>query len=58
VEQALRPAGLGAERQNRDTGLEEVFYGFGDGLAEWIVTGPGGQQTVLQITYFERNQVR
>ncbi|HEY3958632.1 MAG TPA: nucleotidyl transferase AbiEii/AbiGii toxin family protein [Streptosporangiaceae bacterium] len=56
VEQALRAAGLGAERQDRDTGLAEVFYGFGDGLAEWIVTGPGGQQTVLQITYFERGQ--
>jgi Nucleotidyl transferase AbiEii toxin, Type IV TA system len=56
VEQALRSAGLGAERQDRDTGLAEVFYGFGDGLAEWIVTGPGGQQTVLQITYFERGQ--
>jgi hypothetical protein len=56
VEEALRSAGLGAERQNRDTGLEEVFYGFADGLAEWTVTGPGGQQTVLQITYFERNQ--
>ena len=49
VEQALRSAGLAAERQDRDAGLAEVFYGFGDGLAEWIVTGPGGQQTVLQV---------
>jgi hypothetical protein len=56
VEEALRSAGLGTERQTQDTGLADVFYGFSDGLAEWIVTGPGGQQTVLQITYFERNR--
>jgi hypothetical protein len=26
----------------------------GEGLAEWIVTTPGGEQVVLQMAYFER----
>jgi hypothetical protein len=56
VEEALRAAGFQAERQDLDSGLGEVFYGFGQGLAEWVVTGPGGQQTVLQITHFDRNR--
>lgn len=57
VEAALRSAGLTADRlQDPGDGLADVFYGFGDGLAEWIVTGPDGQQTLLQITYFERNR--
>ena len=44
VEDALRAAGFEAERQNRDSGLDEVFYGFEEGLIEWIVTGPGGHR--------------
>jgi hypothetical protein len=56
VEDALRTAGFEAERQNRDSGLDEVFYGFEDGLIEWVVTGPDGQQTVLQIAHFDRNR--
>lgn|SRR5487761_838068 len=55
VEDVLQAAGLQTERQNREDGLGEVFYGFDDGLIEWTVTGPGGQQALLQITYFERN---
>jgi Nucleotidyl transferase AbiEii toxin, Type IV TA system len=57
VEDALRAAGLGAERQDQGSGgLAEVFYGFEDGLIEWIVTGPDSQQTVLQIAHFDRNR--
>jgi hypothetical protein len=56
VEDALRAAGFEAQRQNRGGGLDEVFYGFEDGLIEWTVTGPGGQRTVLQIAHFDRNR--
>ena len=56
VEDALRAAGFEVERQNRDSGLDEVFYGFEDGLVEWIVSGADGQQTVLQIAHFDRNR--
>jgi nucleotidyltransferase AbiEii toxin of type IV toxin-antitoxin system len=40
------PGGLG--------GLGDIFYGLGDGLAEWIVTAPGGEQMMLQMAYFDR----
>jgi hypothetical protein len=56
VEAALRDAGFQAERQDSDSGLGEVFYGFAEGLIEWVVTGPGGDQTVLQIAHFDRNR--
>ena len=56
VEEALCAAGFQAERQDRDSGLGEVFYGFDDGLIEWVVVGPGGDQTVLQIAHFDRNR--
>lgn len=56
VEEALHTAGFRAERQDRDSGLSEVFYGFGAGLAEWVVTSPRGEQTVLQIAHFDRNR--
>jgi hypothetical protein len=28
----------------------------GQGLAEWVVTAPDGEQTVLQMAYFDRSQ--
>ncbi|HEX4831482.1 MAG TPA: nucleotidyl transferase AbiEii/AbiGii toxin family protein [Trebonia sp.] len=56
VEGALRQAGFEAERRNRTAGLEDVFYGMGEGLAEWIITAPGGQQTMLQMAYFDRTR--
>ena len=56
VDEALRAAGFEVERQDRDGGLAEMFYGFDTGLAEWLVTGPGGEQTVLQITHFDRGR--
>ena len=54
VEKALRGAGFGTERRDKVSGLGDIFYGLGDGLAEWIVTAPGGQQMMLQMAYFDR----
>jgi hypothetical protein len=50
----LREAGFHADRQDKTGGLGDIFYGMGEGLAEWIITAPGGQQTMLQMAYFER----
>ncbi len=54
VEAALRQAGFGTERRDKGGGLDDVFYGMGDGLAEWIVTAPAGEQMMLQMAYFDR----
>ena len=51
---ALRQAGYTAERQDKTAGLSEVFEGMGEGLAEWIITTPGGRQVMLQMAYFDR----
>jgi hypothetical protein len=61
VEKALRAAGFGTERrdsasQDGASGLGDIFYGLGDGLAEWIVTAPGGEQMMLQMAYFDRSR--
>lgn len=56
VEGALRAAGFEAERRDQSAGLEDIFYGMGEGLAEWIITAPGGQQTMLQMAYFDRTR--
>jgi hypothetical protein len=45
VEAALRQAGYTAERQDKTAGLADVFYGMGDGLAEWIITTPCGNSS-------------
>jgi Nucleotidyl transferase AbiEii toxin, Type IV TA system len=54
VEAALGDGGFGIERRDKIAGLDVVFYGMGEGLAEWIVTAPGGEQMLLQMAYFER----
>src|SRR5215471_2636127 len=54
VEAALREAGFGTERRDKAGGLGDIFYGLGEGMAEWIVTAPGGQQMMLQLAYFDR----
>jgi Nucleotidyl transferase AbiEii toxin, Type IV TA system len=56
VEGALRAAGFEAERRDQAAGLEDVFYGMGEGLAEWVITAPGGEQTMLQMAYFDRTR--
>lgn len=54
VEDALREAGFQAERQDTAAGLADLFEGMGEGLAEWIITAPDGEQTMLQMAYFDR----
>jgi Nucleotidyl transferase AbiEii toxin, Type IV TA system len=54
VEAALRAAGFQAERQDDAAGLAEIFPGMGEGLAEWIITAPDGEQMALQMAYFDR----
>jgi hypothetical protein len=56
VEAALREAGFGTERWDKTGGLADIFDGMGEGLAEWIVTAPGGEQMMLQLAYFERTR--
>ncbi len=54
VESALAAAGLGVERRDKTAGLSDIFYGMGEGLAEWLITAPGGEQMALQMAYFDR----
>jgi Nucleotidyl transferase AbiEii toxin, Type IV TA system len=54
VEASLRAAGFETERQDEAASLADVFEGMGDGLAEWIITAPGGRQMMLQMSYFDR----
>jgi hypothetical protein len=54
VETALRDAGFEVEREQDAAGLADIFPGMGDGLAEWIITAPGGQQLTVQLAYFDR----
>ena len=56
VEAALREAGFQAERQDEAAGPAEIFPDIGQGLAEWIITAPGGAQMVLQMAYFDRTR--
>jgi len=56
VDAALREAGFGTERRDGTGGLSDIFYGMGEGLAEWIITAPGGEQMMLQMAYFERTR--
>ena len=54
VEAALRDAGFGTERRDKTGGLGDIFYGLGEGLAEWIITAANGEQMLLQMAYFDR----
>jgi hypothetical protein len=56
VADALRGAGFGTERRDETDGLADIFEGMGEGLAEWIVTGPSGEQMMLQLAYFDRTR--
>jgi Nucleotidyl transferase AbiEii toxin, Type IV TA system len=56
VADALRGAGFGVEHLDQAGDLGEVFAGMGDGLAEWIVTAPGGREMLLQMAYFDRDR--
>jgi hypothetical protein len=56
VEAALSEAGFQASRLDATGGLGDAFYGMGEGLAEWMITAPGGQETMLQLAYFDRSR--
>lgn len=56
VEKALAAAGLQAEWVDKTGGLGDLFPGMGEGLAEWVITAPGGERTVLQLAYFHRRR--
>jgi hypothetical protein len=56
VEDALREAGFLAQRLNSTSELGDIFEGAGEGLAEWVITAPSGQQTMLQMAYFDRTR--
>jgi Nucleotidyl transferase AbiEii toxin, Type IV TA system len=55
VEAALRDAGFQAEREHDSAGLADIFPGMGEGLAEWVITAPDGQQLTVQLAYFDRS---
>lgn len=56
VEESLRAAGFQAERRDKTASLADVFPGMGEGLAEWMITDPGGRQMMLQMSYFDRGR--
>jgi hypothetical protein len=56
VAAALRGAGFQIEAQDEEAGLADIFPEMGQGLAEWTVTAAGGEQTVLQLAYFDRSR--
>jgi hypothetical protein len=56
VEAALRGADFEVERLDQDGGLSDMFPDIGEGLAEWVVTAPGGEEMLLQLAYFERDR--
>ena len=56
VESALREAGFRAERQDLTAGLAGIFPGMSEGLAEWIITAPDGEQMALQLAHFDRSR--
>ncbi|HEX4258179.1 MAG TPA: nucleotidyl transferase AbiEii/AbiGii toxin family protein [Streptosporangiaceae bacterium] len=56
VETALRGAGYTVDREDSRADLADIFDGLGDGLAEWLITGPDGAQMMLQMAYFERDR--
>jgi hypothetical protein len=49
VQAALRDAGFQTERHDGAAGLADIFPDMGQGLAEWTVTSPDGEHTVLQL---------
>src|SRR5260370_30058708 len=53
VEAALRDAGFGAERRDKTGGLRDIFYGVGEGLAQWNSTRPARARTDLEDPYVD-----
>ena len=51
-----RHAGFEAQREDNADGVSDLFEGMDEGLAEWTVTAPDGQQMMLQMAYFDRTR--
>jgi hypothetical protein len=45
-----------ADLPDAGAGLDYIFPGMGESLAEWIITAPGGEQMILQMAYFDRTR--
>ncbi len=56
VEAALRSVGFQTHRRDQTADLADAFPGMGEGLAEWIVTAPDGEQMMLQMAHFDRGR--
>ena len=56
VESALLSAGFHVDRGDQAGELTDIFPGMGEGLAEWLLTSPQGEQTTLQMAYFTRTR--
>lgn len=56
VESALNAAGFRTESRDQDDDLADIFPEMGQGLAEWIITAPDGEQMLLQLAYFTRTR--
>src|SRR6266566_7516672 len=46
--EALRDAGFEVEREEEAAGLADISPVMGEGLAEWLVTAPDGQELTVQ----------
>ena len=55
VEAALGAAGFTVQREDQAAELADIFPDMGQGMAEWTVTSPAGEQMVLQLAYFDRS---
>jgi hypothetical protein len=56
VATALEEIGLRAVRRDATGGLSGFWPGMDEGLAEWTVTAPDGEQMMLQLAYFDRSR--
>lgn len=56
VEAALDEAGYKAERRDTTSGLAGIWPEMDQGMAEWIITAPDGEQMMLQLAYFDRSR--
>ncbi len=56
VDASLRTAGFDTQRTDERADLADIFDGMGEGLAEWTLTAPDGEQTMIQLAYFFRTR--
>jgi hypothetical protein len=56
VAAALRRDGFTVQREDRGTGLADLFPDWDDTMTEWMITAPTGRRTDLQLACFERSR--